>query len=304
MDDPGGVGLRLGTEGRLELRRLIGEGASGAIWLAHDHKRDRAVAIKLLHTAGGEQEKLHARFLREGQRFGRIRHANLVRVIGLGYSHGQPYLVLEYVDGDTLWTLLEQNLVFEPEQALVIVRDIAAGLEAAHDAGVVHRDLKPANVMIRRADQRVKVLDFGIAKDLRAETNITRFGTYIGTPAYSAPEQIMGDEIDHRTDIYSLGVILYELLTGPLAVEGRCTTELFEAALEEQNIPLGSLHRQVSRPIALLIQRMTRRHPSRRPPDMKSVRSACDQLLSVLREQMGATDRTEIRGVLRELFDA
>ncbi|NRA94808.1 MAG: serine/threonine protein kinase [Planctomycetes bacterium] len=298
------LGQRVGKEGRLELLRQLGEGASGSIWLAQDHKRDRQVAVKFLHLSMLDNENLRARFVREGQTFGKLRHDNLVRVHGLGHHHGQPYIVIEYVEGQTLWELLERGWLFEPDQALAIARDIASGLAVAHAAGVIHRDLKPSNVMIREGDQRVKVLDFGIAKDLHADTAITRIGAYIGTPAYSAPEQILGEQIDPRTDIYSLGVILYELLTGPLTLEGRQTTEMFRATLNERNIPLGDLHAQVSRPVARLIQRMTRRRPDRRPPDMDGVRKECLRLISILREGVPDRDKNVIRTVLRNLFEA
>lgn len=298
------IGRRIGKDGRLELLRQLGEGASGSIWLAHDHKRERDVAVKFLHPGSLEKESLRRRFLREGQTFGRLRHRNLVRVHGLGYTEDQPYIVIEYVEGQTLWELLERGWTFEPDQALVIARDIAAGLAVAHAAGVVHRDLKPSNVMIRERDQCVKVLDFGIAKDLHADTAITRIGAYIGTPAYSAPEQILGEAIDARTDIYSLGVILYELLTGPLSLDGRETVELFRATLTERNIPLGELHAHVSKPVARLIQRMTRRAPDRRPENMDIVREECVRLIDLLRADLGGGDKTSIRRVLRDLFES
>ncbi|MEE2712861.1 MAG: serine/threonine-protein kinase [Planctomycetota bacterium] len=298
------LGQRVGKDGRLELQRQLGEGASGSIWLAQDHKRDRLVAVKFLHLSMLDNENLRARFLREGKTFGKLRHDNLVRVHGLGHHHGQPYLVIEYVDGQTLWDLIERGWLFEPDQALAIARDIASGLAAAHAAGVIHRDLKPSNIMIREEDQRVKVLDFGIAKDLHADTAITRIGAYIGTPAYSAPEQILGEQIDPRTDIYSLGVILYELLTGPLTLAGRQTTEMFRATLNERNIPLGDLHAHVSRPVARLIQRMTRRRAERRPPDMDNVREECMRLIGVMRDDVSGGDKTAIRTVLRDLFES
>ncbi|MAG32722.1 MAG: hypothetical protein CL908_17720 [Deltaproteobacteria bacterium] len=303
-EQPDVAGRRIGKEGRLLLIRTLGEGGSGSIWLARDLKHERHVAIKFLHVGSLDNEAARTRFIREGRGFGQLGHENLVRVYGLGYEGDRPYLVLEFVDGQTLWDLLEERHNFEPEQALLIARDVASGLCVAHAAGVVHRDLKPANVMIRKSDRVVKVLDFGIAKDLNASTAITRIGTYIGTPAYSAPEQIVGEEIDHRTDIYALGVILYELLTGPLTLDGRQTTELFRATMKEQNIPLGDLHAQVSRPVARLIQRMTRRHKDRRPADMETVHEECTRLLGILAGDVGAADKTSIRMVLRDLFES
>ena len=146
------------------------------------------------------------------------------------------------------------------------------------------------------------MLDFGIAKDLHADTAITRIGTYIGTPAYSAPEQILGDEIDARTDIYSLGVILYEMLTGPLSLDGHQTTELFKATLNERNIPLGELHAKVSKPVARLVQRMTRRRPDRRPVGMLTVAEECEKLAGIIRANYPSSDTTVVQSVLKDLF--
>lgn len=296
------IGRRIGAGGRLEVVRELGEGASGHIWLCRDHKRNRDVAVKFLRAAVGHKEVVRERFLREGQRFGRIRHPNLVRIFGLGREEAQLYIVAEYVDGVTLFDILRTEGALDPIRALCFARDIAAGMAEAHRHRVIHRDLKPGNIMVRDEDDSVKVLDFGIAKDLNANSNLTRIGAYLGTPAYSAPEQILGEPIDHRCDIFSLGVILYEMITGPLPVSDGFTTELFRATLNESRVPLGDLHHRVARPVALMIQRMTRRIPDRRPASMEEVRDQAVQMLQVLERNQNQRQMRSLPSDLKRLL--
>jgi serine/threonine-protein kinase len=295
-------GRRIGAEGRLELVEKLGEGASGHIWRCRDHKRNRDLAVKFLRTTLEHRTDVRERFLREGQKFGRMRHPNLVRIFGLGRVEQELYIVCEYVEGRTLFDVLREDGPLSPIRALTFTRDIAAGMGRAHAHRVIHRDLKPANVMICDADDAVKVLDFGIAKDLDARSRLTRVGCYLGTPAYSAPEQILGQPIDARCDIFSLGVMLYEMITGPLPrVEG-FTTELFKATLAETRVPLSELHHKVTRPVALMIQRMTRRNPDRRPPAMEDVRAQADQLLMVLDKSSDDKSAEAIPGQLKRML--
>src|SRR5262249_9075000 len=155
-----------------------------------------------------------------------------------------------------LYQLMKYEGAFALRRAVSVCRDVASGLAEAHKHGIVHRDLKPENVMIRSTDEVVKVLDFGIAKDLNSVEELTQLGTYIGTPSYSAPEQIRGEKVDHRADIFSLGVILYELLTGKVAFDGRHSTEVLHATLRERPIPVHEHNHMVTSPVARLIDRM------------------------------------------------
>ena len=286
----------------MELQRHLGQGASGDIWLGYDHKRERQVAIKLLRDSYAATDTARERFRREGRRFGRIRHPNLVRVIGFGEHDDILFIVLEYVDGETLLDVLERDGALSPLQALIWTRDIACGMAEAHEHRVVHRDLKPENVMISHETAQVKVLDFGIAKDLLADTNITRMGTYLGTPAYSAPEQITGDPLDERCDVFSLGVMLYEMITGPLPGYSGFTTQIFRDTLKERRVPLSDLHNRVTRPVALLVQRMTRRDPNRRPSSMEEVRQQADHIIHVLNEQASSKGTEAIGKTLKDLL--
>ena len=305
MTDPedGFIGTRFGEGGCLVIQKRLGEGGMGTVYKAHDEKHERDVAIKFLRMDGMADREAISRFKREGRKFGMLRHPNLVRVYALGREQGRIYIASEFVDGRNLYEMLTEEGVFPVEWALEIVRDCANALQVAHDNQVIHRDLKPENIMIRRADNVVKVLDFGIAKDLDASIVLTRQGTYIGTPAYSPPEQIRGEDIDHRADIFSLGVILYELLTGQVAFKGRHTVEVLKATLKEDPIPVSRLNESVVSPVARLIEKMIRKSPRRRPVDMREVATEADRLLGALAEGYSEEEKSGIKSVLKKIFE-
>jgi serine/threonine-protein kinase len=203
------------------------------------------------------------RFTNEARRFGKLRHPNLVRIHALGREQGVLYIASEFVPGRTLAWFLQSGQM-EIDRALSIGADVASGLAEAHRHGVVHRDLKPENVMIREPDGVVKVLDFGIAKDLNATIAITRPGTYMGTPGYSAPEQVRGDPVDGRADLFSLGAILYELITGEPPFKGSGTTEILINTQSREPAPAHRLNREVTEPLMLLLRHMLRKNPKHR----------------------------------------
>jgi serine/threonine-protein kinase len=225
---------RVGTVlfGQFELLEVCGRGAMGTVYRAFQTGMDRQVAIKILRAELLRDPAVVKRFHREARAVARIQHPNIVTVFLVGETEdGLPYLVMEYVDGEVLSETITRTGVFEPVRALRIARQITSALADAHAEGIVHRDLKPANIILsqrRRASDFVKVLDFGIAKILRAdaapgiggESHLTRSGTIFGTPHYIAPEQASGADVDHRADLYSVGVILYRMLTGQLPFDG------------------------------------------------------------------------------------
>jgi serine/threonine protein kinase len=204
----------------LELIERIGEGGMGVVYRARQKKLDRIVAVKVLPPREGETTQFAERFTREARALARLEHANIVRVYEFGEADGLYYLVLEFVDGMNLRELIREE-AFEPAEALAIVPQICSALQYAHDRGVVHRDIKPENVLVGR-DGSVKITDFGLAKLLDptpADPTLTRQGQVMGTLNYMAPEQIeTPNDVDHRADIYALGVVFYEMLTGELPI--------------------------------------------------------------------------------------
>ena len=213
------VGSRLG---HYDVTALIGEGGMGQVWQATDTQLNRQVALKILPDAFAADPERLARFTREAQILASLNHPNIAAIHGIEEAEGTQALVLELVEGPTLADRIAKGPI-PLDEALPIAKQIAEALEAAHEAGVIHRDLKPANIKMRE-DGTVKVLDFGLAKRLpkrgTAESQatmrdaLTRAGAVLGTPAYMSPEQILGQEADARSDIFSFGVVLYEVLAG------------------------------------------------------------------------------------------
>jgi serine/threonine protein kinase len=203
------------TIGRYRLRGEIGHGAMGAVYRAHDPQLERDVAIKLISLAfaagHGDPREAAARFAREARVAARLQHPNVVAVYDFGEEGEQLFLVMELVEGETLAQRLARGDFPGTTAALEIVAQVADALAAAHLAGVIHRDIKPGNLLLRKSGA-LKVSDFGVAKAVGESTELTRTGMMVGSPAYMAPEQVQGRELDGRSDLFSLGVVLYEML--------------------------------------------------------------------------------------------
>ena len=201
--------------GRYELHRRLGRGGMAEVYLARDQLLDRPVAVKVLFPALATDQGFVERFRREAQAAANLQHPNIVSVFDWGEANGTYFIVMEYVEGHTLAEMLRDEGRLHPDRAAEITADIAAALGFAHRNRVVHRDVKPGNVLITR-DGGVKVADFGIARALSDSTdqNLTKTGSVMGTATYFSPEQARGAAVDPRSDIYSLGCVLYEMTTG------------------------------------------------------------------------------------------
>ena len=200
------------ARGRYRVVRVLGEGAMAKVMLAQDDELDRAVAVKVLDEQLAQDASFRARFAREARVAASLSHPNIVTVFDVGEADGRPFIVMEYVEGRTLDARLRDEGALPVSEVVRIGRQVAEGLEAAHANGLVHRDLKPSN-LIQREDGTVKIADFGIARSVDA-TALTEEGSIVGTAAYLAPEQAEGGTVSHQTDLFALGVVLYELLTG------------------------------------------------------------------------------------------
>ena len=198
--------------GRYEIERALGHGAMAVVDLARDVELERHVALKRLAENLSRDDELHARFLREARLAARLSHPNVVRVYDVGDEGGRPFIAMEYVDGETLAELVARRGPLPPDEVAELGVQICRGLAAAHAAGLVHRDVKPQNLLLRR-DGVLKLGDFGIAFGAEG-TRLTMAGTVLGTAAYLAPEQARGEEVTAAADVYGVGAVLYELLTG------------------------------------------------------------------------------------------
>ena len=249
--------------GKYELRQVLGKGAMGTVYEGFDPVIARRVAIKTVRLPDPEdveaQEEL-ARFKREAQAAGRLTHPNIVGVFDYGETPEIAYIVMEFVDGTTLKRVVDKKERFELTEIVRIMEALMAGLQFSHERGVVHRDIKPANVMLTKAGE-VKIADFGIARI--ESSSMTQAGTMLGTPSYMSPEQFMGQTVDSRTDIYSSGVMLYQLLTGEKPFEGGLTA-IMHKVLNTEPPPPSALSVTVPQAFDAVVKKAMAKRPEDR----------------------------------------
>ena len=270
--------------GRYRLEKLLGRGGMGQVWLGFDQNLRRPVAVKLLlaELLGDDRVagQVLARFRREGEAAARLSHRNIAAVYDLGErredgdggARTSPFLVLEYLEGSDLRTLLDERHPggMPAEDVLDYGIQAGEGLAAAHGSGVVHRDVKPANLMLL-ADGTVKVCDFGIARIQDVTAGLTRTGFQPGTLAYMPPEQLDGKRVDHRADLYALGATLYHLLTGRHVFSADSQPALINMIFSREPVPPGSLRSGVMPGLDALLLSLLAKDPDRRPPDAAGV---------------------------------
>jgi eukaryotic-like serine/threonine-protein kinase len=250
---------------RYRLERKIADGGMAAVWEGHDAVLARTVAIKILHSHLADDGAFRERFRREAVSAAKLTHPNIVGLYDTGTEGDQVYLVMEFVDGTTLKDVMADLGRLEPGQAASITEKVARGLAYAHQRGVVHRDIKPANILIA-ADGAVKVADFGIAKAEEAD-DLTRTGMVLGTAAYVAPEQVCAEPLDGRADLYSLGCVLFEALSGRQPFTGDSPVSVAAARLESEPPPLRAVRPDVPKGLEAVTARLLARRPGDRFPD-------------------------------------
>lgn len=268
--------------GRYRILRLLGEGAMGAVYLGEHLKFGRKDAIKVLKSSMARDQEATRRFLRGAQNASAINHRNVCTVYDFSDTEeGLQFLAMEFVDGETLADLVEREGALPVDRAVPIITQAAAALEAAHDLGIVHRDLKPGNIMLARdraGGDLVKVVDFDIAKGSREgeEREVTRLGFVVGTPEYMSPEQLTGDPLDGRSDVYSLALVLFRTVTGKLPIRSSSTQDLLVERLTEEPLTLLDVAPGRTFPVGLqpVIQRALQRRREDRWPSARDFSEA------------------------------
>lgn len=244
--------------GRYEILRTLGRGSMGCVYLALDPNIDRQVALKVLEPSrqlsSSEEDELRKRFILEAKATGRMSHPGIVTIhdAETDAASGHSYIAMEFIEGSSLLDLLQESGKLPPSRAIAIVAEVALALQAAHDAGLVHRDIKPAN-LIMSPEGHPKITDFGIAKFSAASHTV--IGAVLGTPYYMSPEQVRGEVLDGRSDLFSLGVVLYQCLAGELPFEGETLTSIAYMVNEVDPRPLRSLNPDLSPALCEVVDR-------------------------------------------------
>ncbi|MFF7970592.1 protein kinase [Streptomyces sp. NPDC007905] len=269
--------------GRYQLRDLLGEGGMASVHLAYDAVLDRQVAIKTLHTELGREQAFRERFRREAQAVAKLTHTNIVSVFDTGEDElngmTTPYIVMEYIEGRPLGSVLEEDIrqfgAMPADKALKITADVLAALEISHEMGLVHRDIKPGNVMMTKRGV-IKVMDFGIARAMQSGvTSMTQTGMVVGTPQYLSPEQALGRGVDARSDLYSVGVMLFQLVTGRLPFDADSALAIAYAHVQEEPVAPSSVNRSLPPAVDALVARALKKNPNERFPTAESMRDEC-----------------------------
>jgi serine/threonine-protein kinase len=257
--------------GRYVIERRIGEGAMADVYRAHDPSIDRVLAIKVLKTEFRQDLSLVGRFLREARAAGALSHPNIVTIYDVGEADGFPYIAMELLDGVPLDEHLRATGRMPMEAVMRIGGQVAAALDYAHELGIIHRDIKPSNIMLSRDGRTAKILDFGIARmgeadRARADASAarTQFGQVLGTPRYMSPEQAFGLDIDRRSDLFSLGVVLYELVTGQTAFAGTSIATLALQITQRKPEPLAKIIPECPRGLQHIVEKLLAKQPDKR----------------------------------------
>jgi len=249
--------------GRYRINKILGKGSMGVVYLAHDPQIDRSVALKVLREDRLTSADFVNRFMLEARAIGRLSHPGIVLVYDVGEDQGSIYIAMEFVEGEPLSDLL-QRAGLDFERTIDIGIQVAEILDYAHARGIVHRDVKPSNLMLK-PDGTIKITDFGIAHmDDPSAGQRTQDGEILGTPAYMSPEQVMGQPVDGRSDLFSLGVILYELSTGERPFKGQSIGTILRSITEEIPIEPLKLHPFISKDLSRIIMKCLSKRPEKR----------------------------------------
>ncbi len=288
------------VDGRYHITARLARGGMATVYAALDTRLTRTVALKVMHVGLGDDAEFARKFDREARAAARLSHPNVVSVFDQGTDGGRPYIVMEYVEGHTLRDVLNAEAPVPPLRAMELLEPVLPALVSAHDAGLVHRDVKPENVLISQRGQ-IKVADFGLAKAISAQTSTATQGLLIGTVSYLPPELVVSGRADARSDVYSAGVVLFELLTGRKPHTGETPIQVAYAHVHN-DVPAPSTLPTATRIppyLDALVARATARDANSRPSDAKVFLSEFRRVQSALRQ--GLPDDPALTAELRGL---
>jgi len=268
------VGERLG---QYEILEFVGRGGMAAVYKARQTSLDRLVAIKVLPQSISRDPSFVERFAREGRAAAALSHPNIIQVYDVGQDRGYYFIAMEYVDGESLSTLLKREGRLPPNRGLDLLKQAAAALAEAHAIGIVHRDIKPANILITSKGQ-AKIADFGLAKRQGVDVSVTVSGQALGTPLYMPPETARGEKLGPAADLYSLGATFYQVFAGKPPFEGRSAAELIGKHLDSEATAVNELAPDVSPALGRVIHRLLRKNPADRYKDACELLEALNRL--------------------------
>ncbi len=285
--------------GKYEIVEKIGVGGFGTVYRGRDPFIKRTVAVK---TCQSDDDEIKKRFFREAELSGNLHHRNITTIYDFGVQDGIPYIVQEYLTGEDLDKMVKRGDVIPLRRKLEILQDICDGLGYAHGAGIIHRDIKPSNVRVL-ANGDVKIMDFGIAKSFQTESNLTQTGITLGTAAYLAPEQIRGEGVDPRTDIFSLGVLAYELFTYQKPFRGEHISTVLFKILNEKPEPISAQSPDAPPALDNAVATAMEKSPTERYETVADFRRDLTAVLETLGGEPGVTARTPAREHIRAVPD-
>ena len=257
------IGQLLG--GRYEILQLLGEGGMGAVYKAADRELDRYVALKVIRPELASNPSILARFKQELLLAHQVTHRNVIRIYDLGEAEGVKFITMEFIEGKDLRSLIKEKKKFSPDEAVDITQQVCRALDAAHSVGVIHRDLKPQNIM-QDGTGRILVMDFGLARTLEGD-GMTQTGAMVGTMEYMSPEQALAQDLDQRSDLFALGLILYELLTGKMPFAAASAVASLVKRTQERAIPVSEIDKEIPGALCGIVSKCLERDLKRKVPE-------------------------------------